>query len=228
MSDKFNTWLEYVDKQLCEEAFDYLKLGLHSKLRRHFTELEGIEKPSHLYRFLLDHRGDKSETEVLQMFLHALEMLGSKLRGDFVLRKGFGEGSVYKLSHPGRLDVIPKDFSFYLCLLGILTEIVKDSKLHRQIKTKFTKESFLDTNHRNIKNLADLFIELCQKNFLTPDYTRNLQLALVRYEAWECLAILKEYHQSVGMALVPQAERAMQAQGYSGELWYFTFFVMLA
>lgn len=215
MSNHFHLWLQYVDKQLSDEAFEFLKLGLHSELRHYYTEVEGLDKPSLLYYFMLKQRKHESESQVLQRFLHVIEVLGKKLRSDIVLKKGFGEGSVYKLSHPGSYDIqsASKEFKFFLCLLKILIKVRQDVNLCDQIKTKFSRGRFLDVNRRHVKNLAELFIQLCQKGFITPDDTLYLQQALIKYEAWECLLILNGYHKSVGMMLIPRAEKVKHTFG---------------
>lgn len=217
MGDHFHLWLHYVDKQLSAEAFEFLKLGFHSELRRYYTEVEKLDKPSLLYHFLLNskQRTHQSESQVLQMFLYVIEALGKKLRSDIVIKKGFGESSVYKLAHPGSFDIqsASKEFKFFVCLLKILIKVRQDVILCDQIKTKFTRGRFLDVNHRHVKNLAELFIWLCQKGFITPDDTLYLQQALIKHEAWECLLILNGYHESVGMMPIRRAEKAYPVGG---------------
>ena len=218
MCDHFNLWLQYVDKQLSVEAFEFLKLGLHSEFHRYYTEVEELDRPSLLFHFLLKQRKESSETQVLQMFLHVVEVLGKKLRGDLIIKKGFGEGSVYKLMHPGPYDTenASKEFKFFLCLLKILLIVRQNVDLCDQLKTKFTRGRFLDVNHRQVRNLPELFIRLCQRGFFTPDDTLYLQQALIKREAWECLQILNDYHESVGMMLIPQAEKVKHM--FDGEL----------
>jgi hypothetical protein len=209
MSDRLFLWLKYVDRQLSDGALDYLKFGLHSMLRCHYTEVEELNKPSLLYHFLQEHRRDQSETEVLQIFLYALKMLGNKLRGGGIINKGFGKGSFYKLIHPGQPANLSKEFKFYMCLLKISTKVRKDGVLKKKMIHNFTRRELMDTNHRHVKTLVELLTLLCQNGFLAPDNTLCLQKVLVKYKALECLGILKNYHQSVAMALMPEAEEVM-------------------
>lgn len=215
MDGNFKIWLLYVDRQLSPEAVDFLKLGLHSELRRYQTEVEQLQQPSVLYDFLLNRCRAEAE-KVLQMFLHVIEGLGGKLRGNMVIRKGFGEKSVYKLTHPGLFDA-SKEFKFFQCLLKILTKVKRDVNLTDLLRTKFSKDRFLGTNHRHIKNLPDLFIQLCQKGVITADDTHYLQKALIKHKAQECILILNDYHKSVGMLPIPWAQKIEKTQGYPCE-----------
>jgi hypothetical protein len=208
MGERFNSWLECVRRHLTPEAFAYLKLGLHSELRHHYGDVEKLDRPLLLYRFLLDHRKDKSETEVLKMFFHALKELGSNLRGKYVLQRGLED---YELTHPGPLDHTSQEFDFYVLLMKIVTKIVKDSELCNDVKTRFAKYRCMDMNHRNIENLAELFIQLCQKDLIAPENTSKLERTLYKCKAWECLEILKNYYdKSIGLKLASNVEKALQ------------------
>lgn len=210
---KFQLWLQYVDKQLSTEAVEFVKLGLHSEFHRRYTEVEELNKPSLLYDALLKQREEKSE--VLQMFVHVLEGLSGKLRGNWVIKKGFGDLSAFKLTHPGPFDTAKasKEFKFFQCLLRILVKARQNVDLHEHLKTKFSRDRFLGTNRRHIKYLPKLFIQLCQRGFLAPDDTHHLEQALTRDEAWECLQILNEYHKSVGLMAIPRAEKMKPTLG---------------
>lgn len=206
---KFRLWLQYVDKQLSVEAVEFVKLGLHSEFRCYYSEVEGLTKPSLLYNVLLRKCGEKSESEVLRMFLHVLDGICGKLRGKWVIRKGFGEQSAYKLEDPGPFNIesASMEFKFFQCLLKILVKIRQDVNLSDHLKTKFSLDRFLRTNHRHVGYLPELFIKLYQGGFLAPDDTHHLEQALIRYEALECLQDLNHYHKSVGLMAIPKAEK---------------------
>lgn len=137
MADRLNQWLHYVDSLLSPEAVEFLKLGLHSEFHRYYSEVEKLNKPSLLYHLLLKQRRDQSKYQVLQMFLHVLKGLGGKLRGNLVIRKGFGEVSIYRLNDPGPFDTgnASSEFRFFQCLLKILTKVRKDRVLRDRVKT---------------------------------------------------------------------------------------------
>ena len=214
---RLNQWLRFVDKKLSPEAFMFLKFGLHSELRHHYSEVDGLDKPSQLYRYLLKHRGQQSESEVLKMFIHVLKGLGGKLRGNLVLREGFGED---KLKYPGDFDIdnASSEFRFFQCLLQILTQVRKDSKLSDRVKTKLCKGHALNTHAKHYENLPELFIALYQEGCITAKETNLLKQVLMKYEeevdvhhkeeVHQCLAILDQYHSSVGLPLINLAEIA--------------------
>lgn len=212
---KFRLWLLYVDKQLSAEAVAFVKLGLHSEFRRCYTEVEGLTEPSLLYNVLLKQHRETSESEVLRMFLHVLDGLSGKLRGKWVIRKGFGDNSAYKLENPGHFDAekASKEFKFFQCLLKILIKVRQDVDLSDHLTTRFSRDRFLGTNPRHIRYLPELFIKLCQRGFLAPDDTHHLEQALTRHEAWECLQDLNEYHKSVGLMAIPKAEKLKRTIG---------------
>lgn len=211
----FRLWLQYIDKQLSPEAVAFVKLGLHSEFRRCFTEVEDLNQPSLLYDVLLKQNKEKSESEVLQMFLHVLDGLSGKLRGNWVIRKGFGDISAYKLKNPGPFDIenASKEFKFFQCLLAISLKVRQNVELVDYLKAKFSRDRFLGTNHRHIKFLPQLFIQLCQRGFLAADDTHHLEQALTRQEAWDCLVTLNEYHKSVGLVAIPRAEKMKRTMG---------------
>ena len=72
MGDRLNQWLRFVDGKLSPEAFEFLKFGLHSEIHRCYAEADELHTPSQLYRYLLKHRGQQSESEVLKMSLRDL------------------------------------------------------------------------------------------------------------------------------------------------------------
>ena len=211
MDDHLEQWLHFIDDELSPEAFEFLKFGLHSEVQRYLSEIEKLNKPSQLYTFLLEHREQQLESEVLKMFIHVLKGLGGKLRGNLVLKKGFSD---YKLKDPGTFQA-SDEFRFFQCLLQILTQIRKDSKLRKRVMTKLCKGHVLKTHAMHFKDLPELFIKLYQKGFITAGKTQLLQQVLMKYEkvnhkedVYRCLEILDRYHIYVGLPPIPLAEIA--------------------
>lgn len=208
---KLYDWLCFVDNELSPDAFEFLKFGLHSEFHRHLTEVEVLEKPSQLYHFLLKHCGQRLESEMLKMFIHVLKGLGGKLRGNFVLRYGFGEN---KLENPGDFDIenASDEFRLFQCLLQILTRLRQDNKLCRKVKAKLCR--VLKMNQAHFKNLPELFITLYQKQFITAEKTDLLKQVLMKYDTDhkrvnQCVEILN----SIGLPLIPLAEIAAGSSG---------------
>lgn len=193
-------WLNYVDEQLSMEAVDFLKLGLYSEFFRYHAEVEKLDKPSLLYYFLYERCVKKSESKALKMFLHVLRGLGGALRGNMVINECFGVPPSYNVEDPGLFNVEKASvhFKFFQCLLKISTKARKMA-LGDQLKKKFCKGRFLNTNYRHIKNLSELFIRLYQKQFIAANNTHHLVEALNKYKAWVCLQIVNSYHKSVGL-----------------------------
>lgn len=207
-------WLHYVDDQLSPEAVEYLKLGLHSELFRYYSEVEKLDKPSLLYYFLLERCKRQSESQALKIFLHVVRGLGGALRGNLVISKGFGRASMYSVKDPGLFDIekASVNFKFFQCLLKISTK-ARNMALGDQLKKKFSKGRFLNTNYRHIKTLADLFIQLYQKGLIAGDNTHHLVEAFSKYKAWVCLQILNSYHKSVGLQPIAPAQKMEKKYG---------------
>ena len=211
---KLNKWLRLVDDQLVKEPFEFLKLGLHSELRRYSFRVDKLNRPTELFHFLLEHRGKQSESEVLKMFIHVLKGLGGKLRGNLVLRYGFGENG---LEDPGDFDIqnASSEFKFFQCLLQILKKIMKDSELSQIVKDTLCRR--LKMNPDNFKYLPKLFITLYQEQVISAGDTDLLKEVLSRYETsnkeiiCECLEILESH--SIGIALIPLEEIARGSSG---------------
>lgn len=208
MADSLQRWLHYVDEQLSAEAVEYLKLGLHSEFFRFYSEVEELDKPSLLYHFLLERCMRQSESQALKLFLHVVRGLGGALRGNLVISQGFGRASMYSVKDPGLFDIekASVNFKFFQCLLKISTK-ARRMALGDQLKKKFSKNRFLNTNYRHIKTLPELFIRLYQKGFVGGDNTHHLTEAFSKYKAWVCLQILNSYHKSVGLQPIPLAQK---------------------
>lgn len=201
-------WLHYIDEQLSTEAVEYLKLGLHSEFYRYHSDVENLDKPSLLYYYLLERCMKQSESQALKLFLHVVRGLGGTLRGNLVISKGFGRGSLYNVKDPGlfHIERASVNFKFFQCLLKISTK-ARNMALGDQLKKKFSKGRFLNTNYRHIKGLPDMFIRLYQRGFVTGDNTHHLVEALSKYKAWVCLQILNSYHKSVGLQPIALAQK---------------------
>lgn len=207
-------WLHYIDEQLSEEAVEYLKLGLHSEFFRYYSDVEKLDKPSLLYHFLLERCQRQSELQALKIFLHVVRGIGGTLRGNLVISKGFGRSSTYNVKDPGLFDIekASVNFKFFQCLLKIATK-ARNMALDDQLKKKFSKDRFLNTNYRHIRSLPDLFIRLYQKGFTSGDNTHHLVEALSKYKAWVCLQILNSYHKSVGLQPIALAQKMEKKLG---------------
>ena len=204
MGDGLNQWLYSVDDQLSTEAFPLLRFGLYSEVQRYLSEVEKLDKPSQLYHFLLEHHGWHSESEVLRIFIHVLRGLGRKLRGTLVLREGF---SKYKLEDPGELNIekASSEFRLFQCLLKILTQVRKDSKLSNRLKTRLSR--VLKKHPSQFKNLPELFIALYQEGSIAVGETDHLKRVLEKYDkeadvdhkevVCQCLEILEGYHSNL-------------------------------
>ena len=201
-------WLRYIDEQLSSEAVEYLKLGLHSEFSRFYSEVEKLDKPSLLYNFLLERCKRQSESQALKIFLHVVRGLGGTLRGNSVISNGFGRASMFNVKDPGLFDIekASVNFKFFQCLLKIATK-ARNMALGDQLKKKFSKDRFLNTNHRHIQTLPELFIRLYQKGLISGDNTHHLVEALSKYKAWVCLQILNSYHKSVGLQPIALAQK---------------------
>ncbi len=199
----FKQWLNFVDKQLSDEAVELLKLGLHSELMPFYSEVQNLKRPSELYYFLLKRCMKHSESRTLKIFLHALRCLGHGLRGCYVIKEAFGENSIYGITHPGPfyLKEESEDFRFFECLQKISTKA--RPALCDQLIKMFCKPKFLKINRCQVKSLSQLFIELFQANLIAANKTDHLVDVLKRLKAWTCLNILNDYHKSVGLPPIP-------------------------
>lgn len=209
-------WLHFVDEQLCPEAVDFLKLGLHSEFYKYYGEVQKIDKPSQLYYFLLEKCMRNNHPKCLKTFLHVVRGLGASLRGSHVISAAFGKASSYDINDPGLLDMqkASVNFKFFQCLLKISTK-ARNMALGDQLKKKFCKQRFLNMNHRQLKNLSELFIRLFQRQYIRATNTHHLIEALSKYKARVCLQILNSYHKSVGL----QPIALVQEMDSSGELF---------
>jgi hypothetical protein len=214
MAGSLQRWLHYVDEQLSPEAVEYLKFGLHSEFFRFYSDVEELDKPSLLYHFLLERCMRQSESQALKIFLHVVRGLGGALRGNLVINMGFGRASTYNVKDPGLFNIekASVNFKFFQCLLKISIR-ARNMALGDQLKKKFSKGRFLNTNYRHIRTLPDLFIRLYQKKFVAGDNTHHLVEALSKYKAWVCLQILNSYHKSVGLQPIALAQKMEKKLG---------------
>ena len=196
-------WLQHVDDHLDQEAISHLKLGLHSEFSSHYLETREIQKPSYLYRFLLEECLKNNKRKTLKIFLHVLRGLGGALKGRLLVNDAFDSKQPFQLKDPGMLDLsgMSVNFKFFQCLLKIATKARKVA-LGEQLMKRFCKERFLNMNVRELSGIPDLFLNLHQGQFIAADLTHHLVEALNKYRSWICLQYLNDYHKSVGLRCV--------------------------
>ena len=174
----FQCWLNFIDKHLSSEAVEHLKFGLHSYFSRFYSEAEKLDKPSAIYRFLLKRCMHTTESEAVGVFMYVIRGLGASLRGKHVLHQALTE---YELPYiPFDVSNAPERFNFFHCLLRISTK-ARNISLGDKLKKEFCSPKYLNIDHRNIKNLPDLFIRLHQRDFISERRTDHLKDILLSF-----------------------------------------------
>lgn len=199
-------WLECVDNHLSGEAVSFLALGLYSEAITMGCEKEllGVKTASDVYNFLFEKCFQANHIKAFQWFVFALQELGHDLRGYYLVNKCLKE---YSLTIPSPLGdhEMSENFRFFHCLVKIGTK-ARGMELEMKLKRRFSKRKYLHMNHRNIRNLPELFLRLHQRKIITWDDTHHLVEALSKHGAIQCLCYLNEYHKAVKLPTISEVE----------------------
>ena len=135
----------------------------------------------------------------MQWFSHALGLLGGDLRGTYLVDEDCL--STFGISLPHAPSKMNPELRFFECITKIATK-ARRYNLEEELKERFSRKRYLNMNPRHLKHLPDLFIQLVQKQLMSPTNTYHLVKILKKIgsnKAKQCLICLNEYHLSVGL-----------------------------